>query len=191
MPRIHKQSNFITQDLYRYGGLYGTKGYLKGLKYPGFKYTFLLRLYNNTQSFLVRFVIKLLSRHYSIKYGFQIPLSTKIGPGLHIGHFGSIVINGASIIGDNCNISHNVTIGQQNRGGKKGCPIIGNYVWIGTGAVIVGKIKIGNRVLIAPNSYVNIDIPDNSVVIGNPAKVFPKEDAIESYINFTTVSFKN
>lgn len=47
--------------------------------------------------------------------------------------------------------------------------------------------NFGNNVLIAPLSYVNIDVPDNSLVIGNPAKIIPKEDATDGYINFTIV----
>ena len=73
-------------------------------------------------------------------------------------------------------------IGQENRGKRKGTPIIGNEVWIGANAVIVGKINIGNNVLIAPLSYVNFDIPSNSIVIGNPAKIIPRENATEGYI---------
>ena len=45
------------------------------------------------------------------------------------------------------------------------------------------KIKIGNNVLIAPNAYVNFDVPDNSVVVGNPAQITPKDNATEDYIN--------
>ena len=84
---------------------------------------------------------------------------------------------------ENCNISHGVTIGQANRGKLRGCPVIGNKVWIGTGAVIVGKISIGSNVLIAPNSYVNFDVPDNSIVFGNPGRIIPKANATDSYIN--------
>ncbi|MEO5991437.1 MAG: serine acetyltransferase, partial [Ferruginibacter sp.] len=58
-----------------------------------------------------------------------------------------------------------------------------DYVWIGTGAVVVGKIKIGNNVLIAPLTYVNFDVPNNSIVIGNPARIISKEDATAGYIN--------
>lgn len=72
--------------------------------------------------------------------------------------------------------------GQENRGKRKGTPRIGNDVWIGTNAVIVGKIEIGNNVLIAPNSYVNFDVPNNSIVIGNPGKIIPSINACESYI---------
>lgn len=60
---------------------------------------------------------------------------------------------------------------------------IGNRVWIGTNAVIVGKITVGSNVLIAPNSYVNFDVPDNPIVIGNPAKIIYRKDVIEGYIN--------
>ena len=56
-------------------------------------------------------------------------------------------------------------------------------MWIGVNSTIVGKIKIGNNVLIAPNSFVNVDVPDNSVVVGNPCKIIYKENATENYIN--------
>ena len=115
----------------------------------------------------------------------QIPIDTKIGEGLYIDHLGSIVINPKTVIGKNVNIVQGVTIGQTNRGEKEGCPIIGDNVWIGANAVIVGKIKIGNDVLIAPNSYVNIDVPSHSVVIGNPAQIHHKENATDGYINRT------
>ena len=117
------------------------------------------------------------------KYGFQIPASTQIGKGFYIGHFGTIVINEKTKIGDNCNIVHGVTIGQANRGKMRGCPMIGDKVWIGTGAVIVGRVSIGSNVLIAPNSFVNFNVPDNSVVLGNPGKIISKTNATEGYIN--------
>ena len=90
-----------------------------------------------------------------------------------------------AVIGKNCNIAHGVTIGQANRGKLKGYPTIGDNVWIGTGSVIVGNINIGPNVLIAPNSFVNVDVPKNSLVIGNPCKVINKENPCEGYINFT------
>ena len=121
-------------------------------------------------------------RRCSIKYGFQIPTSTRIGAGFYIGHFGTIVVNSKSRIGNNCNIAHGCTIGQANRGERKGYPTIGNRVWIGTGSVIVGNINIGSNVLIAPNSFVNFDVPDDSLVIGNPAKIIEKHNATEGYI---------
>ena len=55
-------------------------------------------------------------------------------------------------------------------------------MWIGPNATIVGKIKVGNDVLIGANSYVNFDVPDHSIVIGNPGKIISKENATEDYI---------
>lgn len=123
--------------------------------------------------------------YLSEKSGIQIPTRAKIGKGFYIGHFGTIIINPDAIIGENVNIATGVTIGKTNRGEKKGVPVIGSNVWIGTNAVVVGNIKIGDDVLIAPNAYVNVDIPDHSVVIGNPAIIHSKENATEGYINRT------
>ena len=80
-------------------------------------------------------------------------------------------------------MAQGVTIGQQNRGKNEGFPTIGNEVWIGTNAVIVGNITIGDNVLIAPNSFINFDVPSNAIVMGNPASISPKENATEGYIN--------
>jgi serine O-acetyltransferase len=91
-------------------------------------------------------------------------------------------VHGYAKIGKYCNITHNVTIGQANRGRLKGVPTLGDKVWIGTGAVIVGNIKIGSNVLISPNSFVAFDVPDNSVVMGNPGKIMHRENATEGYI---------
>ena len=62
-------------------------------------------------------------------------------------------------------------------------PTIGDRVWFGTGAVVVGKIKIGSDVIIAPNSLVNFDVPDNSTVIGNPARIIRRDKPPTGYIN--------
>ena len=82
----------------------------------------------------------------------------------------------------NVNISSGVTIGQQNRGSKKGAPKIGKSVFIGANSIIVGNVKIGDNVLIAPGSYVNFDVPSNSIVVGNPAKVKSDNNATSGYI---------
>jgi serine O-acetyltransferase len=171
----------IKSDLYRYGGI--TK-LSKGKRNPGFHYMFYLRKASKYKrlSFLGIY-FRLIVKRLGYKYGFQIPITTSIGEGFYIGHFGTIVINQNAKIGKNCNIAHSTTIGQANRGRLKGSPTIGDEVWIGTGTVIVGNIKIGNNVLIAPNSFVNIDIPSHSLVIGNPAKIIKKENPTKDYIN--------
>ena len=125
-----------------------------------------------------RFRYRLISQ----KHGIEIPRTVSIGKGLFICHPYNITINPNVKIGKNLNIHKGVTIGQENRGKRKGVPCIGNNVWIGINSTIVGKIVIGDDVLIAPNSYVNCDVPSHSVVIGNPCKIIKKNNATEHYI---------
>lgn len=122
---------------------------------------------------------------FRLMFHLEISPKTNIGKGLYVGHPYGITINAEAVIGENCNIHKGVTIGQENRGKRKGVPTIGNRVWIGINAVVVGKITIGNDVLIAPLAYVNFDVPDHSIVIGNPGKIIPRENATEGYINRT------
>ena len=176
-----KIEEIIKADLYRYGG--STKIW-KAKRIEGFRYIYFLRKASKYKKMsILGIYYRLIIRKLGYKYGFQIPLTTSIGEGFYIGHFGNIVINGKAKIGKNCNIAHSTTIGQANSGRLKGYPTMGNKVWIGTGSVIVGNIRIENNVLIAPNSFVNIDVPDNSLVIGNPAKIISKENPTDGYIN--------
>jgi serine O-acetyltransferase len=172
----------IKADLFRYYPVaYSFSILLKGFRAQGFRYMFFRRLkdhYKHTK--LLRSIFSLFVRRYTYKYGFQI--GGEIGPGFYIGHFGTIVVSVNAKIGSNCNIAHNVTIGAA-RGSRSGAPIIGNEVWIGTGAVMVGKIVIGDNVLIAPNAYVNFDVPSHSIVLGNPGKIIPKVNPTLNYIN--------
>lgn len=119
------------------------------------------------------------------KYGVNFGLKrlAKIGHGLYLGHPFCIDVNSEALIGNNCNIGKCVTIGKENRGKRQGAPKVGDFVWIGAGAVIVGKVTIGNDVLIAPNAYVNFDVPPCSIVFGNPGKIVPRKNAVEGYIN--------
>ena len=75
------------------------------------------------------------------------------------------------IIGKNCNISHQVTLGASNCGQKKGVPTIGDNVFIGPGAKMFGNINIGNNVAIGANCVVTKDIPENGIVIGVPGEI--------------------
>lgn len=65
---------------------------------------------------------------------------------------------------------------------KKGAPTIGNSVYIGLNSTIIGGITIGDDVLIAPNTFINEDIPSHSIVIGNPCKIIPKQNATKEYL---------
>lgn len=142
-----------------------------------------LRTVQSNSNIIVKLICKVLLKHYREKYGLEIPAQAKIGKGLYLGHAFNITINPNAVIGDNCNIHKGVVIGQINRGSKKGAPSIGNKVWIGINAAIVGKITIGDDVLIAPNAYVNVDVPSHSVVFGNPCVIKHRDNATEGYIN--------
>ena len=126
---------------------------------------------------------KVLHARMREKYGLEIPIKATIGFGLYLGHAFNITINPDAVIGRNCNIHKGVTIGRENRGKRKGAPVIGDYVWIGIGATVIGGIRVGSDVLIAPNAYVNHDIPDHCIVLGNPCVTISRDNATEGYIN--------
>lgn len=113
--------------------------------------------------------------------GIQIPVGTKIGRGFRIVHFGTIVINPMTVIGNNFNIAEGTLIGN-SQGKNAGTPIIGDNVCMNANSIIVGGVKIGDNVLIAPGAFVNFDVPSNSVVIGNPGKIIPKNRPTDKYI---------
>lgn len=122
-------------------------------------------------------------RLWSDRRGLEISTENPIGEGIYLGHAYNITINGQTKIGCNCNIHKGVVIGQENRGERKGIPTIGSEVWIGVNAAIVGNVTIGDDVLIAPNSYVNCDVPSHSVVFGNPCVIKHRDWATEGYVN--------
>lgn len=164
----------LINDAYRYG---------KDGKMPKFQKYYRL---TQTEKFIpFKMIYRVLFSIYKRINLVQLYYQTEIGEGLYFGHPFCITINPAVTIGKNVNIHKGVTIGQENRGIRKGVPTIGNNVWIGVNSVIVGNITIGNDVLIAPNSYVNCDIPDHSIVFGNPCIVKTSENATIGYINRT------
>lgn len=147
------------------------------------RFLFHLQRANGTNNIVLRFLSKSMIVLYRNIYGLEISYTTKIGKGLYIGHPYGITINPESIIGENCNIHKGVVIGKENRGKRKGAPTIGNNVWIGINSAIVGRITIGDNVLIAPCTYINCDIPNNSIVFGNPCIIKHNDKATEGYIN--------
>ena len=173
----------FSKDLYRYYGEKGETLAQRILRPPELKYIALMRKTQNCGFLPLKWYYKLRLRNLSHKTCIQIPAATRIGDGSHIGHTGRIIINPKAILGRNINIATGVTIGQENRGKRKGAPIIGDNCWIGTNAVIVGNVTVGTDCLIAPLAYVNFDVPDHSLVIGNPAKIIHVENATEHYVN--------
>lgn len=180
----------VLSDLYRIERKVNLKTLVKQLLIgEAYKYIFWMRTCKFLRSYpLLKYSFypfaRLMLRRYKFRLGIDIPLSTAIGNGFYIGHFGGIVVNGRSQIGDNVNLSPGVILGRSNRGGNKGFPILGNNVYVGPGVKIVGAVRIGNNVAIGANSVVVKDIPDNAVAAGIPAKVLSFQGA-EGYVNKT------
>lgn len=175
-------NKIFKKDLYRYYGVEKETFRQKLARPPQIKYQLVLRKCQSAKNRLSKAILRLKLKRLQEKTQIIISYKTQIGEGFYIGHHGRIIINKDVIIGKNVNIATGVTIGQENRGERKGVPTISDNVWIGTNAVIVGKVTIGTDVLIAPNSFVNFDVPDHSIVVGNPAKIIHSENATESYV---------
>ena len=181
----------LRADLFRYRGQTGRRAFWSAyLREPGFRFTCYLRKTAHYSSrkrsfaFFAYLYNRVLYHHYRFRYGFDISPTTRIGPGLYIGHFGGVVISPHAVLGANVNIAHGVTIGAASRGPRTGAPTLEDRVWVGANAVLVGKITIGHDALIAPGAYVNFDVPPMAVVLGNPGKVVSSEGSI-GYVNRT------
>lgn len=173
---------YIASDLYRYMTSSSFKAFIRGWYIAGFRYTFFMRCcrYFGRKGFMFKplyIICRLALRHYSVKYGFQIPWQTDIGPGLCVGHYGPIIVNPSAKIGINCNITVGVLLGLNHKTDSSGkslgfeYPQIGDRVSLGNGAKIIGGVKVGNDCIIGVNSVVTKDIPDMGVAVGMPAKI--------------------
>lgn len=172
----------IAADQHRYATGAGWRDFTRQwLKESGFRFTVLMRLCAFFRSqpltrYGVYHFFLWLHRRMQVRYGTYIEFSTQVGPGLYVGHANSIVINTRSVIGANCTLSHGVTLGQTHERSKHpGVPVIGDRVYLGCGAKILGGIRIGNDVVVAPNAVVTRDVPDKAVVGGIPARVLSEE----------------
>jgi serine O-acetyltransferase len=96
--------------------------------------------------------------------------NAQIGPGLYMTHVGSIHLHPDVVIGRNCSLAHQVTIGTSALG-REGVPRIGDNVYIGTGATVIGKIRIGDGARIAANTLVVHNVPAGATVMGVPGRV--------------------
>ncbi len=113
----------------------------------------------------------LLQKLVEVMTGISIPAGCEIGAGLYIGHFGGIVIDVGSRVGQNCNLSQGVTLGVGGRGELEGAPVLGDRVHVGVNAVVLGKITIGDDAVIGPGAVVMSSVPACGVAMGNPARV--------------------
>ena len=162
----------LARDLRTHFGDWGRQGFWVMLVYRfgRWRYTINSGLVRKPFSLLYKFSFKIVQ----ILTGVELPCEVPVGRGFRIDHFGDIIVSGFARFGDNCIIRNGVTVGLK-RVDEPCAPQIGNNVNIGTGAKVLGKITIGNNVDIGANSVVMIDVPDDHIAAGIPAKVFPKK----------------
>ena len=111
-------------------------------------------------------------RFWSAVCSADIPLNAQIDGGLMLPHPVGIVVHRDAIIGPNCLLFSQVTLGESN---EAGAPILGGAVEVGTGAKILGPIRIGDRARIGANAVVLTDVPDGATAVGIPARIIPEK----------------
>lgn len=155
----------------------------KHRKFPSFfgdeiwKFQICLRkldYYTNSGFCILSYFYRLKYHRFSLKLGFSIPHNL-IGPGLAIVHYGNIVISENCRIGENCRIHTGVSIGAN--AGEKEAAIIGDCVYIGPGAKIIGNVSVGNNAVIGANAVVVNDVPDSVTVGGILAKIISEKNS--------------
>lgn len=180
----------VLSDLYRITCSTRFSAFLANvLMGESFKYIFWMRTCrfarrNGLLHYTLYPLASVMLNHYKYKFGICVPFSADIGPGFYIGHFGGIIVYPLCKIGKNCNMSHGVTLGITQRGKNRGYPTIGDDVYIGPGAKIIGGVKVGNRAAIGANCVVTKDVPDDAVVVGVPGRVISYEGSA-GYVNNT------
>jgi len=114
-----------------------------------------------------------------ITTGVSVPAHAQIGKGFYIGHFGNIIIHPDTVMGERCSISHGVTIGVLG-GDRPGVPRLGNDVYVGSGAKILGPVTIGDGAIIGANAVVVKDVPAGATAVGVPARIKLKRASDDS-----------
>lgn len=129
----------------------------------------------------LRVLVSLIAVFIDVATNIEIPPQVAIGPGLFLPHTGYIVVASNVVIGGHCTLTQGVTIGHRSGGSivSLAGPAIGDRVYIGPGAVILGPISIGNDVLIGANAVVTRSVPDRAVVVGNPARVISMQGSFD------------
>ena len=147
------------------------------LTYPGVKAVFFHQISNFFYKAGFDLVARIISQTVRFFTGIEIHPGAKIGKNLFIDHGMGVVIGETSEIGNNVTIYHAVTLGgsspsvdSERQRHEKRHPTIGDDVVIGSGAQIIGPIKVGNNSRIAANAVVVKDVPDNATMVGIPAK---------------------
>ncbi|MGB7061932.1 MAG: serine O-acetyltransferase EpsC [Candidatus Zixiibacteriota bacterium] len=145
---------------------------LEFLLYSGFHAIFIHRFTHLLWKLRIPFLPRLFSQIARFLTGVEIHPGAKIGRGFFIDHGMGVVIGETTRIGENCVLFHNVTLGGTGKHKGKRHPTIGDNVMIGTGATLLGPIKVGNNVRIGANTFILMrDIPGNTTVAGTPGRI--------------------
>jgi serine O-acetyltransferase len=158
------------------------------LTYAGLHAIIFHRIAHKAQMRKIPFLPRFISQASKFFTGIEIHPGAKIGKGLFIDHGMGVVIGETSVIGDNVTIFQGVTLGGTGKERGKRHPTIGNNVVIGTGAKILGDIKVGENVHIGANAVVIRDIPENSTVVGVPGRIAKREGKKIAGINLDHTS---
>lgn len=143
--------------------------------YPGIKAVLLYRIAHFFWKIGMPYLPRYLSDITRELTGIEIHPGAEIGSEFFIDHGAGVVIGETAEIGNNVTLYAGVVLGGTSLEQKKRHPIIGNNVVLGTGAKLLGPIKIGDNVKIGANSVVVSDVPSNSVVVGVPGRVIARE----------------
>lgn len=146
------------------------------LLYQGFHALIYYRLSHFLYKHKLYFLARLISQIGRFFTGIEIHPGAKVGRRLFIDHGMGVVIGETATIGNDCTIYHGATLGGTGKDKYKRHPDIGNNVIVGTGAKVLGPIKIGNNVKIGANSVVLKSTPDNCTVVGIPGVIKSKEE---------------
>jgi serine O-acetyltransferase len=146
------------------------------LLYPGFHAILVHRFLNLMYRCRIPFLPRLFSQITRFLTGLEIHPGATIGRGFFVDHGAGVVIGETAIIGDNCVLFHNVTLGGTGKHDGKRHPTLGSNVFVGTGAILLGPITVGDNVNIGANAFVVMrDIPSNCTVVGTPAKIIKRD----------------
>ena len=108
-------------------------------------------------------------------YGIELPYSALIGRGVIIEHQGGIVVHGCTTIGDGCTIRQNCTFGIRDKSDLSAAPILGKGVDVGAGAVILGRVSVGDGAVVGANAVVLCDVPASALAVGVPARIVVRD----------------
>ena len=163
----------IRQDLKAHDGNWGAQGFWVLVVYRFGRWRYGVRPLLVRKFFSL--IYKVLFKFIQVVTGIELPCEAQIGRNFVIDHFGGVIISGYARFGDNCRIRNGVVVGLQSVD-EPCAPVIGDNVDIGTGAKVLGRITIGNDVVIGANAVVIRDVPDNCMVVGVPGVNKPRRN---------------